>query len=292
MESWYLKSITDFSNPPLVNVWIPSTVPWTDATMSWGQQQPQGRQYLCWPDGADISSITDLASMSVEGFPLNTSVSLGLWLFSLSPVQFSFPHQHLPLWSAQLQTLRPLSSLPTAERAEMALSHTPNLVTSVLWNSQRRLLANRTPQLRVPASRAGPTCLSSSVPPYFEPPTLSEFSVLAFSAESAHDFVLPSPCPTLPPDMTYSIHPLDPAGDAGVLVPWASENLCTCLASPHLFSSVLALCIMTSWFHAVCLMALLSLSPASGIVKPHSLCLRIQFLMKNTFLFLCWNPLM
>lgn len=93
--------------------------------------------------------------------------------------------------------------------------------------------------------------------------------------------------PTLPPDMSCSVHPPDPAGDAGVLVSWASEDLCTCLASLHLFSSVLALCIMTSWFHAVSLMALLSLSPDSGIIKPHSLFLRIQFIMKNTFLFLC-----
>ena len=62
--------------------------------------------------------------------------------------------------------------------------------------------------------------------------------------------------PTLPPDMTCSVHPANPAGDAGVLVPWASEGLCTCLASLRLFSSVLALCIMTSWFHTVSLMAL------------------------------------
>lgn len=211
--------------------------------------------------------------------------------FSLSPHFNSHSSSASPsLVCPAPDSPRPLSSLPTAERTEMALSHTPHLVTSVLWTSQR-LLANRTPQLRVPASRAGPSCLSSSVPPYFEPPTLSEFSVLAFSAKSAHDFVLPSPCPTLPPDMTCSVHPPDPAGSAGILVPGLLRTNCTCLASPHLFSSVLALCIMTSWFH-VCLMALLSFISSLWYSKATQSFLRIQFLMKNTFLFLCWNPLM
>ena len=270
MESWHLKGITEFSNPPLINVWVPSTVPWTKATMSWGRQQPQGRQHPCWSNGAYISSITDLASTSVEGSPLNTPVSLRLWLFSVSVAQFSFPHQHLPLWSAQLQTLSPLSSLPAAERAEMALSHTPRWVTSVLWNSPRRLPADRTPQVRVPASRAGLSCPSSSVPSYFEPLTLSGFSVLSFSAENPHDFVPPSPCPHPPPRHDLLPTPCQPSRwrwCSGSLGFWGPLHLCSISASVQLSLGTLHHDFLVSH----CLSnGPLSLSPASGTVKPHT----------------------
>lgn len=176
--------------------------------------QPQGRQYLCWPDGADIS-ITDLASMSAEG-SLTQHISLPRTLaFFVSHFNSHF------LISISLLVCPAPDSPPSKQSAHSRKdrngfkSH-PHLVTSVLWTSQRRLLANRTP-----SSGYQPPVLDLVVflaGSLFWTANLSEFSVLAFSAKSAHDFVLPSPLPHPPPDMTCSAHPPDPAGDAGILV--------------------------------------------------------------------------